>query len=45
VFSESHFMSLIRAGRKEEAERALQAYTQGRAAAPLHRWWLAQAGQ
>jgi tetratricopeptide (TPR) repeat protein len=44
VFPESHFMSLIRAGRKQEAARALEAYTQGRAGAPLHRWWLAQAG-
>lgn len=44
VFPESHFMSLIRAGRKPEALRALHSYTEGRVAAPLHRWWLAQAG-
>jgi tetratricopeptide (TPR) repeat protein len=45
VFPESRFMSLIRAGRKNEAARALEAYTEGRAAAPLHRWWFSQAGE
>jgi tetratricopeptide (TPR) repeat protein len=45
VFTESHFVSLIRAGRKPEAARALTAYTEGRTSAPLQRRWLSQAGE
>jgi tetratricopeptide (TPR) repeat protein len=45
VFTESHFVSLIRSGRKHEAAQALNAYTEGRTSAPLHRRWLSQAGE
>jgi tetratricopeptide (TPR) repeat protein len=44
VFAQSHFMSLIRAGRKAEAQQALRSYNQDRPATPLYQRWLAQTG-
>jgi len=44
VFWQSHFLSLNRAGRKAEAQKALHGFLSGRGDAPLHRRWLAEIG-
>ena len=44
VFTQSHFVSLNRAGRKHEAQHAFRQYAAGRPGTPLHRKWLAEIG-
>ena len=43
VFHESHFVSLVKAGRKREANEAITAYVRARPVTRLDRQWLAMA--
>jgi len=45
VFAQSHFLSLARAGRTPDAQKALRVFQSGRADTPLHRRWLAEIGE